>query len=88
MTQIVAFTPPPNQPFQFQATLDGTVYTVTVPWNLYRRDYYIQIADLSGAVIYAPPLVASPVNFDISLCPPGFTNKLVYREQSAQFEVI
>jgi hypothetical protein len=59
MTTLVDFTPSTLAPFQFQATLAGAQYTVTVLWNIFGQRYYIRIADLSGNVILYRALTGS-----------------------------
>lgn len=61
MTTFTNFTPSPNTPFQFQPTLDGTVYYATVNWNLYGQRYYLLLTDSDGNVIFNQALVGSPV---------------------------
>ena len=60
MTTVTAFTPGPNAPFSFQATLDGQIYTVTVTWSLAGQRWYVNCSDLSGNVIFLLPLIGSP----------------------------
>lgn len=87
MTTLVNFQPSPDAPFQFQPTLDGTVYNVIVTWNPFGLRYYINIYTLSGERILTFPLIGSPLNYDISLVAGYFTSTLIYREPNAQFEI-
>lgn len=91
MTTYIDFVPSQVQPFQFQATLDGTVYTVLVTWNVFRQGqqgYYITISTLGNMLVGCIACVGSPLNYDISLSAPfGFTSTLVYRTQNNQFEI-
>jgi hypothetical protein len=48
-----------NPPFQFQATLDGAQYTVSVTWNLFGNRWYVTIRDVSGNLILMRPMVGS-----------------------------
>ena len=51
MTTYVDFQPSQTTPFQFQATLDGEHYVVTVPWNIMGERYYVSVSDLNNNVI-------------------------------------
>lgn len=91
MTTYTDFAPPVNQMFQFQPTLDGNQYIVTVPWNQYGKRYYINIQDLLGNTVLFVALIGSPPDYDInliSLRPDIFTTStLVFRQATQQFEV-
>lgn len=87
MTTLTSFVPSPYQAFQFQATLDGSTYNVTVTWNLYRQGYYINIVSLTGVVIVTRAMVGSPTGYDISLTKGYFTSTLVWRPSTGNFEV-
>ena len=82
------FQPSSTTPFQFQPTLDGSVYTVIVTWNLAGARYYINVYALDGTLIVSLPRVGSPLGYDISLVAGYFTSTLVFREASNQFEVM
>jgi hypothetical protein len=56
---------PSSTPFQFQPTLDGSVYNCTVTWNLFGVRYYLNINALDGTLITSRGLVASPVGVAI-----------------------
>jgi len=81
------FQPSSKAPFQFQPTLDGSVYTVIVTWNLAGQRYYVNVYSLDGTLIVAIPMIGSPLGYDISLVAGYFTSTLVFREASQQFEV-
>lgn len=87
-TTIIPFAQPAGAPFQFGCTLDGQSYTVTVPWNLWARRYYVTVWDGQGNVVLNIARVGSPRGHDISLVAGYFTTKLVWREPDVQFEVI
>lgn len=87
MTTYVNFTPSASAVFSFQATLDSSLYAVTVPWNLFGQRYYVNIYDTSGSLIVSRPLVGSPLDYDISLTQGYFTTKLIYRQANVQFEI-
>lgn len=87
MTTIIPFTPSTQAPFQFQATLDGALYTVIVKWNWFGQRWYIEVLDLSGNLIIYTAMVGSPVGYDISLVVGLFTSTLVYRAPANQFEI-
>lgn len=87
MTTYNLFVPSQIANFQFQPTLDGQVYTVTVPWQLFGQRYYFTLSDLQGNLIGYAPLIASPQGYDISLVQQfGFTDALVYRAANNSFE--
>ena len=57
------FAPTINQNFTFQATLDGALYNLVIPWNAYRggggqSGWYLNIYDQSGNLVLTTPLVA------------------------------
>lgn len=54
-----AFAPNTTSVFSFQATLDGALYTVTVPWNIARQGWYVNVRDQSDSLVVANPLVGS-----------------------------
>lgn len=87
MTTYINFNPSPNEPFQFQPTLDGQVYSVIVTWNLFGQRYYVNIYTLDNALVVCLPLIGSPPERDISLTAGYFATTLVYRAANAQFEV-
>jgi hypothetical protein len=58
MSTFVDFLPTTISAFSFQAVLGGNPYTITIPWNRYRQDYYVSIVDLSGNSIAYFPLVS------------------------------
>jgi len=85
---VVNFTPNPFSNFQFQATLDGTSYTVILTWNIYGQRYYINVYTLNNRRVFSMPLIGSPLDYDISMTAGYFTTKLVYRTPMQQFEII
>lgn len=87
-TTIVAFAQPPTEPFEFNAVLDGQVYVVTVPWNIFSRRYFVTIRDPNGVVVLNIARIGSPRGTDISMVAGYFTTNLVWREPDGQFEVI
>jgi hypothetical protein len=68
MTTYVNFAPSNSSvpPFQFQATLDGTVYTVSTVWNFAAQRWYLSITDQSGNQIVTRPLIGSPAQTPIT----------------------
>jgi len=88
MTTLVSFTTSSTVAFQFTATLDGTVYSVICPWNIYGERYYINIYSNNGTLVMSRPIVGSPDNYDINLLF-GYFNKstLLYRTSSNYFEI-
>lgn len=87
-TQYVPFLPTVSAPFQFQPTFDGSIYTVIVTWSLFGRRYVVNCYTLQGVLIFAVPLIASPLDYNISLTSGYFTTQLVWRIQSGNFEII
>lgn len=87
MTTLTQFTPSETAvpPFQFEITLDGTSYTVTTTWSLFRESWYLSLYTLDGVLVSTVPVVASPNGYDITLVP-GFTDTLVFRGQTQNFE--
>lgn len=86
-TIYIPFTPAATQNFQFQTTLDGSVYTVIVTWNLFGQRYYVNIYSTSGLLIVSLPLIGSPLTANISMTAGYFTTQLVFRVSSQNFEV-
>lgn len=60
MTTYYNFTPSAVQPFQFQPTLDGNTYNVTVTWNVYGQRWYVNVFTLNGDLVFSLPLIGSP----------------------------
>jgi hypothetical protein len=54
-----AFLPSTQNVFQFQPTLDGALYTASVPWNLSGQRYYLNLFALDGTRIFTLPLIGS-----------------------------
>jgi hypothetical protein len=87
MTTYVQFTPSTNSTFQFQATLDGSIYNVIVTFNIYAQGYYVNIYDLANNLIVSLPLIGSPQTYNISMTAGYFTSTLIYRTANQQFEI-
>ncbi len=54
------FSPTASAVFAFQATFDGVLYSVTVPWNVSRQDWYVQVRGAQGGLVANVPRVGSP----------------------------
>lgn len=65
MTTYIDFAPTTTAPFQFQATLDGSVYNVIITWGLFGRRPYVNVVNLNGGLIVSLPLAGSPVGIEI-----------------------
>lgn len=65
MATIVAFAPQISSIFGFQATLDGTPYTITVPWNVAGQRWYCGCQQLDGTLVFLLPLIGSPTGIVI-----------------------
>ncbi len=87
-TTYIQFTPSSTSNFQFQATFDGTVYTIIVTWNLFGQRYYVNVYTTTGTLVFCLPMIGSPNGYDISMTAGYFVSKLVWRVQSGNFEVI
>lgn len=88
MTTFVTFTPSTTSTFQFQAMLDGSIYTVLLTWNVFGQRFYVNVYSLAGVLIVAIPLIGSPVGYDINMVAGYFTtSSLVYRADNGQFEI-
>jgi hypothetical protein len=82
------FAPPSGQVFTFQATLDGAVYTITVTWNVYIQDWYVNCFDLNGNWIFTKKRNPSPDDFDLSFTFGYFqTSTMLYRASTNMFEI-
>lgn len=90
MATTIAFLPnnASTPPFQAQVTLDGNPYTLAVAWNLYRGDWYVSIANQTGAIVCNQPLIGSPPGTNLYLFPGLFvTSTVVYVPSSRSFIV-
>lgn len=99
-TTYIDFTPSASAPFQFQATLDGAVYTVILTWNLFGQRYYVNIYTLDGTRVLSIPLigsVGSPADVftktglavqSVSMTAGYFTTQLIYRPVNQRFEIV
>lgn len=65
MTTYTNFVPSTVQAFQFQATLDGQVYTVILTWNLFGARFYVNVYDPGGDLVCCRALVGSPTGLAI-----------------------
>lgn len=88
VTAVYDFQPSTSAPFQFQPTLDGQQYTAVVTWNLFGQRFYLNLYRLDGTRVLTLALVGAPDDYDLSLVAGYFTDMLVYRAASRQFEVI
>ena len=60
MSTIFPFTPSNVAPYEFQPTLDGAVYNVTVPWLLFGARYYLNLVALDGTQLLYTAIAGSP----------------------------
>lgn len=82
------FTPTATAIYQFQPTLDGTVYAVFIRWNVWAQRWYFNLYRLDNTLVLAQPLVPSPDDYDINLIEGYFTTStMVFRDSSQQFIV-
>jgi len=74
--------------FAFNATLDGALHTVTVPWNVTGQRWYVQVNDQSGDLILYMPLVSSGAGNPVNLTWGYFSaSTLVYYGATGTFVV-
>jgi len=66
MTTFITFSPPPNAPFQTNITLDGTLYTLLVNWNLFGQRWYVNLFNQTNTRILTLPLIGSQTAFSIN----------------------
>lgn len=59
------FTPNLQAPYQFQPTLDNSVYTAIVTWNLSGRRFYLNLFSLDGTRLLTTAVVGSPTGFKL-----------------------
>lgn len=57
MTTYFPFTPSTRSAPQFQPTLDGSQYSVTVTWSLFGQRYYLNVYTLAGVLVVCIPLI-------------------------------
>lgn len=90
MTTLITFVPSTSGAPQFQATLDGALYTIICTWNLSGQRYYINVYSQDGTLIVCKAMIGSPPAPDpgINLLFGYFvTSTLVYRTANSQFEI-
>jgi hypothetical protein len=85
-----AFSPTSTAVFSFQATLDGALYTIAVPWNVYRQNWYFTVNDQSNNLIVTSPLIGSPdpPEAGINLVAGYFVTSAMYYYPSSQTFVV
>jgi len=62
MSTTYTFTPNISNLYTFQPTLDGIVYSASVPWNIFGQRFYLLITDGSGNLVLNVPLTSSSEN--------------------------
>jgi len=88
MTTLISFNPSSTSVFQFTANLDGSIYNITCPYNVYGQRYYLNIYNNYGILILSRPIIGSPNDYDINLLFGYFkTSTLIYRTSSNNFEI-
>lgn len=88
MTTYVPFVPNPATAFSFTAVLDGTSYTLGVPWNVFGQRWYLNCTGPNGEQIFQRALIGSPNGNDIELIGPWFeVSTMVFRSDSQTFEI-
>ncbi len=86
---VTAFTPTSAAAFQFPATLDGDNYICVVTWNLCALRWYLNIYTITGTLIVARALIASPPGFSINLVFGYFvTSTMVFDDATQTFTVL
>lgn len=86
-TTTYPFTGDEVKAISFQPTLDGTVYSASVQWNLAAQRWYITITSSDGTRMITRPMVESPDDTDIDIIFGIFTTTLVWRISSGLIEV-
>lgn len=86
MTTTTAFSPTATTVFTFQATFDGALYNVSVPWNLSRQGWYVKVTDQSNQTVVYNPRVGSPdpPEAGVNLVGGYFTASALYYYPSSQ----
>ena len=84
------FNPTINANVAFQATLDGTTYSVAITWNVYRIDWYLNVYDQSNNLIVSRAFVGSPPlpESGINLVAPWFLTSTMYYYPSSSTIVV
>ena len=59
MTTTYPFVPNIQAPFQFNPTLDGTIYAATVKFNWSGQRWFIELDELTGDEVFNLPLIGS-----------------------------
>ena len=87
---ITAFAPTSTAVFSFQATFDGVLYNVTIPWNVYRQGWYYNIYTQANTLVVASPLVGSPPppQPGVNLLGGYFTTSTMYFYSASQTFVV
>jgi hypothetical protein len=81
------FTGNETKAISFTPTLDGTVYSADVTWNIASQRWYVTITASDGTRIMTRPLIDSPLDRDINLLYGVFTSTMVWRETNGIIEV-
>jgi hypothetical protein len=85
---ITPFTPTNAGAFQFGATFDGVNYICVVTWNLWAQRWYLNVYTVTGDLIVARALIASPAGYGINLLfGYFFTSTMVFEDASQTFVV-
>lgn len=88
MTIYVPFTPKNNQPFSFQATLDGSTYQLQVSWLAAGNRWYLSCIGNGNTLVFYKALIGSPDTGNINNLAGYFiANTLVFRVSTQTFEI-
>lgn len=60
MSTLIPFVPSSISAPQFQATLDGLIYTLIVKWDFFGQRYDLECYDLSQNLVFRQALIGSP----------------------------
>jgi hypothetical protein len=85
MTTYFQFLPSNRKAQSFMPTFDGTLYNVTVVWNISAQRYYINCKDISGNLIFMVPLIENMNPFPILDMSYDLQNHRVLAEIGSQY---
>jgi hypothetical protein len=66
MTTYFQFLSTNNKAQSFMPTFDGSLYNVTIVWNISAQRYYVKCESIAGDLIFFVPLVGNPNQYEIA----------------------
>jgi hypothetical protein len=85
MTTYFQFLPNNRKAQSFSPTFDGSIYNVTILWNISAQRYYVNCKDLSGNLIFMVPLVGNMNPFQILAMSYDALNQRVIAQVNTQY---